>query len=482
MDTDDQATMIPPRYQRLSDELAEAIHGGRLPVGSRLPSLRQMASQRRLSLNTVIAAYRQLEDAGLVIPRPKAGFEVAPRLSVPERSLRDTPSAPTAPLQQVLMARVLEAQRRPGVVDLAFAGPRGRQFYPGAQLARHTAQVLRHGQQTVETYARPNGSPRLLAQIVRRSPRMGLHTHAERLLLTHGAMEALQLALRAVTQPGDAVGIEAPSYFNLYPLLANLGLQAIELPTHPQHGLDVDALDALLEHTPLAALVVMPTVHNPLGCTMPTAAKQRLAELVNARQLPLIEDAVYAELQFCEPPAPLLKAFDRDGWVMVVGGFSKTLAPDYRIGWLDGGRFAERIALLKFQSTGGEPQLLGDAVAAYLEAGSYEHHLHRMRRLYREQVGRLRQLVAEHFPAGTRATEPQGGFLLWLELPGVDTRELFERALQEDIVFMPGQVYSRGARYRHCLRLSCCQSLDARFIGAVERLGAIARELAAAAR
>lgn len=311
---------------------------------------------------------------------------------------------------------------------------------------------------------------------------MGLHTHAERLLLTHGAMEALQLALRAVTQPGDAVGIEAPSYFNLYPLLANLGLQAIELPTHPQHGLDVDALDALLEHRPLAALVVMPTVHNPLGCTMPTAAKQRLAELVNARQLPLIEDAVYAELQFCEPPAPLLKAFDRDGWVMVVGGFSKTLAPDYRIGWLDGGRFAERIALLKFQSTGGEPQLLGDAVAAYLEAGSYEHHLHRMRRLYREQVGRLRQLVAEHFPAGTRATEPQGGFLLWLELPGVDTRELFERALLEDIVFMPGQVYSRGARYRHCLRLSCCQSLDARFIGAVERLGAIARELAAAAR
>ncbi len=481
MDTDDQSAMIPPRYQRLSDELAEAIHGGRLPVGSRLPSLRQMALQRKLSLNTVIAAYRQLEDAGLVIPRPKAGFEVAPRLSVPERSLRATPSAPTAPLQQVLMARVLEAQRRPGVIDLAFAGPRGRQFYPGAQLARHTAQVLRHGQQTVETYARPNGSPRLLAQIVRRGPRMGLHTHSERLLLTHGAMEALQLALRAVTQPGDAVGIEAPSYFNLYPLLANLGLQAIELPTHPQHGLDVDALDALLEHTPLAALVVMPTVHNPLGCTMPTAAKQRLAELVNARQLPLIEDAVYAELQFCEPPAPLLKAFDRDGWVMVVGGFSKTLAPDYRIGWLDGGRFAERIALLKFQSTGGEPQLLGDAVAAYLEAGSYEHHLHRMRRLYREQVGRLRQLVAEHFPAGTRATEPQGGFLLWLELPGVDTRELFERALAEDIVFMPGQVYSRGARYRHCLRLSCCQTLDARFIGAVERLGAIAKELAAAA-
>ncbi|WMJ67706.1 PLP-dependent aminotransferase family protein [Stenotrophomonas sp. 24(2023)] len=477
MDTDHAATATPPRYQRLSDELADAIHGGRLPVGSRLPSLRQMASQRGLSLNTVIAAYRQLEDAGLVIPRAKAGFEVAPRLSAPERSLRDVPSLPNAPGQLALMERVLAAQRQPGVVDLAFAGPRGRQFYPAAQLARHTALVLRHGQQTLERYARPNGSQRLLAQIVRRGPRMGLHTTAERLQLTHGGMEALQLALRAVTSPGDAVGIEAPSYFNLYPLLSHLGLRAIELPTHPQTGLDVDAVETLLDSTPLAALMVMPTVHNPLGCTMPVAAKQRLATLVNARRLPLIEDAVYADLQFSEPPAPLLKAFDRDGWVMVVAGFSKTLAPDYRIGWLDGGRFAERIALLKFQTSGAEPQLLGDAVASYLESGTYEHHLRRLRRLYRDQVGRLRQLVAEHFPASTRATEPQGGFLLWLELPGVDTRELFEQALAENIVFMPGQVYSRGARYRHCLRLSCCQTLDARFIGAVQRVGELAREL-----
>jgi len=192
-----------PRYQRLADELGEAIHAGRLPSGTRLPSLRQMARQRGLSLNTVIAAYRQLEDAGLVIPRAKAGFEVAARLHVPQRSLRDTASAPTAPAQQAFLARVLAAQARPGVVDLAFAGPRGALFYPGAQLQRHTARELRSGAETVETYARPNGSQRLVAQIVRRGPRLGLHTSADRILLTHGAMEGLQLALRAVTRPGD---------------------------------------------------------------------------------------------------------------------------------------------------------------------------------------------------------------------------------------------------------------------------------------
>ncbi|MBD8635892.1 PLP-dependent aminotransferase family protein [Stenotrophomonas sp. CFBP 13725] len=468
-----------PRYQRLADELAAAIHAGRLPSGARLPSLRQMADQRKVSLNTVIGAYRQLEDAGLVIPLPRSGFEVAQRLQVPQRSLRDVPSAPTAPGQQAMMARVLAAQQRPQVLDLAFAGPRGAAFYPGPHLQRATAQVLRRGMATVETYARQNGSQALIRQIVQRGPRMGLHTVPERIVLTHGAMEALQLALRAVTQPGDAVGLEAPSYFNLYPLLASLGLQAIELPTHPQHGLDVDALATLLDTTTLAALVVMPTVHNPLGCTMPVAAKHRLAALASARRLPVIEDIVYAELQHTEPLEPLLKAFDREGWVMVCAGFSKTLAPDYRIGWLEGGRFSERIALLKFHSSGAESRLLGDAVAAFLEAGNYEHHLRRMRRLYREQTGRVRQLVAQHFPPGTLATEPTGGFLLWLEIPGVDTGQLFEQALAEDIVFMPGQVYSRGARYRHCLRLSCCQALDEHYVAGIARIGALARGLAA---
>ncbi len=254
---------------------------------------------------------------------------------------------------------------------------------------------------------RPNGS-RLLAQIVRRSPRMGLHTHAERLLLTHGAMEALQLALRAVTQPGDAVGIERRPTSTCIRCWPTSACRPSSCP--PTRSTDWTWMHWMrCWSTGRWPHVVMPTVHNPLGCTMPTAAKQRLAELVNARQLPLIEDAVRraAVLRTAGTLAESLRSRwlgDGGRWLLKDTGAG---LPHRLAGWR---RFAERIAPLKFQSTGGEPQLLGDAVAAYLEAGSYEHHLHRMRRLYREQVGRLRQLVAEHFPAGTRATEPQGGF------------------------------------------------------------------------
>lgn len=469
---------VPPLsslYQALADELAAAITSGRLPAGASLPSLRECAAKRKLSLNTVTAAYRLLEDRGLIVARPQSGFYVCSDLPEPQRSLRSIPSDATGEAQEDLMTSVLEAQRRPGYIDLAFAGPRGKRFYPAERLARLTSSVLRRQAQLISAYALPPGSELLREQIARRGIRLGMALSVQDIVLTHGATEALNLALRAVTRTGDYVGIEAPSYFNLYPSLSSLGLKAIEIPTHPKQGLDVDAVEKLLYEKRIAALVAMPTVHNPLGCTMPVNAKQRLAKLVNQHAVPLIEDTVYAELQYTEPLAPAVKAFDRNGWVLVCGGFSKTLAPDYRLGWLDGGRFGRAVQQLKFSSSASESMLLSEAVGLFLESGGYEHHLRGLRRLYFSQVAVVRGLVARSFPPGTRATQPDGGFVLWIELPpSVDSLKLFHAALVQGIVIMPGQVYSKGARYRHCLRLSCCQELDERYTNAIRTLGHLA--------
>jgi DNA-binding transcriptional MocR family regulator len=198
--------------------------------------------------------------------------------------------------------------------------------------------------------------------------------------------------------------------------------------------------------------------------------------------VPLIEDALYAELQFAEPLQPTVKAFDRDGWVMTCASYTKTLAPDYRIGWLEAGRFRDAVRQLKFSSSVAESVLLAETVGLFLENGGYDHHLRVLRRRYAAQVDAVRGIVARHFPAGTRATQPVGGFLLWLELPEtVDSLQLFHAALAERIVIIPGQLYSNGARFRHCLRLSCCQELDERVTGALRRLGELATALAAGA-
>ncbi len=468
-----------PLYESLALDIEQAILSGQFPPGALLPSLRECALQRSLSLNTVTAAYRLLEDRGLVEARPQSGFYVGSTLPEPRQSLRGAPATALVKGQEDLMAQVLEAQRQAGNIDLAFAGPRGKRFYPGDRLARISASLLRRRPDLVSTYALPPGSPLLREQIAKRAVRLGMELDAERIVLTHGAVEALQLALRAVTRPGDQVAVEAPSYFNLYPLLTSLGLKALELPTHPRTGLDLDAVETVFANRQVSALITMPTVHNPLGCSMPVDGKKRLARLAAAAKVPVIEDAIYAELQFQAPLQPTVKAFDRQGWIIVCAGFSKTLAPDYRIGWMEGGRFGASIQRLKFASSASESMLLSETLGVFLESGGYEHHLKALRRLYRAQVRTVRSHVARHFPVGTRATQPEGGFLLWVEIPeSVDSLDFFRAALSEQIVIMPGQVYSSGTRYRHCIRLSCCQELDDRILGALEKLGQICRELA----
>lgn len=467
------------RYRALADELREAIGAGRLAPGAALPSLRECATQRRLSLNTVMAAYRLLEDHGFIEARPQSGFYVAARLPEPQRPLRSAPSRALGNRQDDLASQVLAAQSRPDHLDLALACPHGRRFYPTDHLLRTTRSILRRHADVVARYALPPGASLLREQIARRAQRLGMTLPADEVVPTHGATEALHLALRAVAHEGDSIGIEAPAYFNLYPLLRGLGLRAVEIPTHPRTGLDVDAVARLLRARKLAALVVMPTVHNPLGCIMPVAAKRRLAALTARHHVPLIEDLVYAELQFADPPELAIKSFDRDGWVLACSGFSKTLAPDFRIGWLHAGRYTPEVQQMKFAMSGAESGLLGEVVGRLLQGGGYEHHLKRVRRLYQAQVATVRGLIARHFPAGTLATQPAGGFLLWVELPpSVDSAALFRAALAEKIVILPGEVYSAGARYRHCIRLSCCRDIDAGFIAAIETVGRLACAMA----
>ena len=116
-------------------------------------------------------------------------------------------------------------------------------------------------------------------------------------------MEAINLALRAVTKPGDLVALESPTYYGFLQILQSLGLRALEIPTHPRSGISLEALELALAEHPVKAVLVMPNVSNPIGASMTDAAKKRLVELLAAKNVPLIEDHIYAELQFDAAPA-----------------------------------------------------------------------------------------------------------------------------------------------------------------------------------
>ncbi len=467
-----------PLYQALADELRGAMHDGRLAAGARLPSVREAARTRGLSINTVLAAYRQLEAGGLVEARPQSGYFVRSRLASPSAPRFAPASSRARAAESAVLTRiprVIAAQADPDTIDLSLACPKGGDFYPGEKLSRLVADLARRRPALLTDYPLPPGPLVLRREIARHGLELGMELEPDDIVLTNGCMEALQLALRAVTRPGDTIAIESPTYFSLIPLADRLGLKAIELPTHPESGMSLDALELLLSEKRLQAIVAMPTVHNPLGTSMPVAAKRRLAELANDYRVPVIEDALYAELQFATPLAPVAKAFDRDGWVIVCASYSKTLAPGFRIGWMEGGRFRDELAAIKFSSSVSQPALLGEALGRYLDSGGYAQHLRRLRRTYAAQIDRLRGLIDAAFPPGTLATQPTGGFLVWVELPrGCDADRLFDAALAQRISITPGTMYSPSGRYTRHIRLSGCYPFTDRHIHALMTLGGLA--------
>lgn len=471
---------IPPSlYRSLAEELRAAIGDGRLPAGSRLPSVRETARNRNLSINTVLAAYRQLEARGQVEARPQSGYFVRSRLAEPAAPPMSARSARAQPAEAAVLDRieaVFAAQSDPATIDLSLACAKSSDFYPGKQLSRLAADIARRRPELLTNYSLPPGPPRLRREICRHAHDLGMTLAPENVLLTNGCMEALQLALRGVTRPGDAIALESPTYFNLISLADHLGLRAIEVPTHPGQGMSLDALELLLSEKRVQAVVTMPSVHNPLGTSMPTAAKERLATLAQTWRVPVIEDALYAELQYATPLQPTVKAFDRDGWVILCTSYSKTLAPGFRVGWLEAGRFRRRVAALKLSGSLAQPAFLGEVLGAFLETGGYAQHLRRLRRVYAAQVDRLRGLIDAFFPAGTRATDPDGGFLVWVELPeGCDGDRLCDDALARGITLTPGSLFSPSGRHARHIRLSACHHFSERQVHALLTLGELAK-------
>ena len=275
------------------------------------------------------------------------------------------------------------------------------------------------------------------------------------LVITAGAQEGMALCLGVLTQPGDTVVVESPTYFGLLQTLELLGLRAIEVPASPRDGIDLDRLTRVLSANRVAACALVSNFSNPLGSVMSDRRKARLVEVLAAANVPLVEDDVYGDLGYDGVRPKALKAFDTTGSVLYVSSVSKTLSPGLRIGWVAPGRYRKALNERKLVSSlavSTVPQLV---VAEYLSSGGYDRHLRRLQRAYRDNVERFTVAVQGHFPVGTRLSRPRGGQFLWVELPGhVDCLPVFEQAFEEGISIAPGVMFSPSGRYRNFLRLN----------------------------
>lgn len=468
-----------PLYQQIGQALAQLIHSGSIKTGQRLPSVRQTAITHGVSLSTATQAYRQLEEQGLVQAKAKAGFFVRrpPRLAALSLS---TPPQRSLFIERQTRSEGFASLHRQG--DLSTFGgfsPQSNLLFDSERLRVAMGRASRiHRHSLTEYNIADAGRLALRQAIARRALHLGCSLDAAHIVTTASCTHGVSLCLQAVTVPGDVVALESPSYFGYLDLIESLGLRVLEIPTHPITGLSLPALSLALDTQTIKAVLVAPTLSNPLGSIMPHKSKQQLVQLLAERGVPLIEDVVFNDLLAGDKRRIAAKSFDQRGLVMICGSFAKTLTPGIRLGWVEAGQWRDQVATRKRLHGAANAVVLEEALADLLSQGGYEAQMRRLSQQMTQRRNEARRIIAQHFPKGTRVSNPVAGDTLWLELrPGSSSMELFHRCAAEGITFGPGEFFTATDRYRNCLRLSLSGPWDAPNQRSLQRIGQIATQI-----
>ncbi|PVZ84720.1 GntR family transcriptional regulator [Serratia sp. S1B] len=466
------------RYQQLADILSQHIKEGLYIAGERLPSVRVLSEEHGVSISTVQQAYRQLEERLLIEARPKSGYFVRCRSNLP--SLPEVCRHAQRPVEISQWENTLEFLKmsvQENVIQLGAGSP--DLSGPGLKIfSRLLSRISLHQSAEVLDYDDIYGILVLREQIARLMLDSGNHQSAENIIITSGCHGALAIALGVVCQSGDIVAVDSPSFHGAMQTLKGMGMKVIEIPTDPVVGISLEALEMALEQWPIEAIQLTPTCNNPLGYNMPDDRKKALLTLAQRYDIAIIEDDVYGALAYQYPRPPTIASFDYDGRVLLCSSFSKTVAPGLSVGWIAPGRYLEKALHMKYISAGKVPVLPQLAMAEFIKQGHYMQHLRRMRRQYQRNRDIMTGWVMKYFPPNTCLSRPQGGFMLWVELPyGFDSLRLNRCLLPQGVQITVGCISSAAGKYRNCLRLSYSEPMTREIEQAIQKVGKMVYEL-----
>jgi DNA-binding transcriptional MocR family regulator len=449
-----------PKYLKLAKNFERQLRSGALRVGDRLPSVRELRDQQRVSVATVIGCYAWLERQGYVRARPKSGFYVSrtPAADGLAPAMTTSVAGPVA-VRVGPLGAAAELPRH-NVLDLgpAVVAPA---LLPMNRLNRSLRLALSAFTDNAVRYEDPRGSLRLRRQLARLVFRQGASCSPDDIVITSGVTEALNLSVRAVARAGDVVAVESPGCYEILSALEALQIQALEVPHIPRQGVDLGLMEAAVERHRIKALLVTATCHNPIGDCVTDDRKAELVAFATARDLPLIEGDTFGDLVFSGERPRTLKAFDKTGIVMQCSSLAHHVAPGFNLGWSTAGRWQAEVERLKSFTNLASARLPQLAMAEFLESGGFEKHVKQLRVALWQSVEAAREEVLRSFPAGTRVSRPEGGFVLWIQLPdGLDGAEVQRRAALAAINILHGAVFSPTKHYGGFIRIACGQPFE----------------------
>jgi DNA-binding transcriptional MocR family regulator len=436
-----------------------------------------LANQHRMSISTVTQAMRLLQDQGLIDVKPQAGYFVRcrPRPLRGDTHANDFNTATFVDVNNTQTKVLLEISA--GATTQFATAWLPDDLVPTKRLQGIVSSVTR-------THPKLFNSPGFfnlneadfVRQIVRRAADWGKIDPSE-IVVTNSGTEALSLCLRMVAKPGDTIAIESPCHILMLQLIQTAGMKALEIPTNPKTGISLEALELALTGNLVQGCMFMPNASNPLGCVMPDENKKRLVELVDRFNVPLIENDLYGDLCFgANRPVPA-KAFDTQGSVLLCSSLSKTVTSAMSAGYIMAGKHSHQMIFLKALASGPSSHYNQAVLANLIEGSQYTNHLRMIRRTMGQRIAQVSDAVTRYFPQHCSISEPQGGFVIWVQLPYPScTFDLHARALREGIAFMPGALFSASGKFGNYLRINCGNPWDDKVEQGLRRLGELAHE------
>ncbi|WP_435607472.1 PLP-dependent aminotransferase family protein [Pseudomonas knackmussii] len=460
--------MAVTRVDQVMRQVRDRLAARTLVPGERLPSIRSLADSLDVSKSTVVEAYERLAAEGLIASRRGSGFYVCGRL--PPLSLAEIGPALDRSIDPLWIARqsleAAEDSLKPG------CGWLPPSWLPEDELRRALRQLAREPQSSLLEYGRPYGHAGLREQLARRLGEYGVALGTQQIVLTDGGTHAIDLVCRFFLEPGDEVLVDDPGYFNFQALLRAHRAVPIGVPYTPD-GPDVDALAGILQRHRPRLYLTNSAFHNPTGAQLSPLVAHRLLKLVEAHDLLIVEDDIFADFEY--EHAPRLSAFDGLQRVIQVGSFSKTLSASVRCGFIAArADWCEQLVDLKLATSFGNSPFNGELLYQLLCKGGYRRHLDGLRARLADAMGetlaRLRAIGLQPW------LEPRGGVFVWARLPdGLDAAAVSRAALEEGMVLAPGNVFSLGQTAPDYLRFNVAQCQSPRVFELLQRAMAKAR-------
>ncbi len=464
-------------YLHIAEHIERQIMDNVLNMGDKLPSVRVTSKQHEVSMSTTLQAYYHLEGKGLVESRPQSGYYVCYNpLRFPQKIEKSTPrQAPNSKNVEAIISEVYDDFSMPDVIRFSSSVP-ATEILPLAKLNKAMIQAMRELPDNGVSYEDIQGNLALRRQVARFSANAVGNLQPDDIVTTAGCMNAIAYCLMALTKPGDTIAVESPVYFGTIRFAQSIGLKLIELPTDPDTGVDPDDVKKAVEKHNVKACYFVTNFSNPTGYCMPDEQKEALVKLLSRHGVPLIEDDIYGDIYFGQKRPKSCKSFDEEGNVLWCSSVSKTLAPGYRIGWVAPGKHKDRVKSLKLYHSITSASIQQAAIANFLATGRYEHHLRKLRQIMHANSLHCRRAIGDYFPEGTKVSNPQGGYILWVELAKhIDTYQLYREAIEQKISIAPGSMFTLQDRYRNCMRLTYGMQWKPEVERAMKRLGGLVK-------